>query len=152
MYRKLSDLVHHVMVFFSSLSLASTTSVLFPDSVSPVLYFLCFLLSGGEMLLWIFEKIIQKIEEEEEEWYFQRRRMTLCANMPPERMLPFASQVAAIGCRALGARAGLPQLTDPRLKPFLVNDPQNVAALLSKRTQVKAIVNLGFFLIVFSLS
>ncbi|XP_006355416.1 LOW QUALITY PROTEIN: ribokinase-like [Solanum tuberosum] len=39
----------------------------------------------------------------------------LCANMPPERMLPFASQVAAIGCRALGARAGLPQLTDPRL-------------------------------------
>ncbi|WMV43578.1 hypothetical protein MTR67_036963 [Solanum verrucosum] len=54
----------------------------------------------------------------------------LCANMPPERMLPFASQVAAIGCRALGARAGLPQLTDPRLKPFLLNDPQNVATLL----------------------
>ncbi|XP_049376625.1 uncharacterized protein LOC125841515 isoform X1 [Solanum stenotomum] len=54
----------------------------------------------------------------------------LCANMPPERMLPFASQVAGIGCRALGARAGLPQLTDPRLKPFLVNDPQNVATLL----------------------
>ncbi|KAG5592861.1 hypothetical protein H5410_043375 [Solanum commersonii] len=54
----------------------------------------------------------------------------LCANMPPERMLPFASQVAAIGCRALGARAGLPQLTDPRLKPFLWNDPQNVATLL----------------------
>ncbi|KAH0643044.1 hypothetical protein KY290_034646 [Solanum tuberosum] len=40
----------------------------------------------------------------------------LCANMAPERMLPYASQVAAIGCRALGARAGLPQLTDPRLK------------------------------------
>ncbi|KAK4728477.1 hypothetical protein R3W88_021465 [Solanum pinnatisectum] len=54
----------------------------------------------------------------------------LCANMPPERMLPFASQVAAIGCRVLGARAGLPQLTDPRLKPFLLNDPQNVATLL----------------------
>ncbi|XP_059275908.1 uncharacterized protein LOC132030344 [Lycium ferocissimum] len=54
----------------------------------------------------------------------------LCANMPPERMLTFASQVAGIGCRALGARAGLPHLTDPRLRPFLVNDPQNVATLL----------------------
>jgi len=73
MYRKFSDLVHHVMIFFSSLSLASTASVLFPDSVSPVLYFLCFLLSGGEMLLWIFEKIKQKIEEES---YLQRRRMS----------------------------------------------------------------------------
>ncbi|KAK4338223.1 hypothetical protein RND71_042710 [Anisodus tanguticus] len=55
---------------------------------------------------------------------------SLCANMPPERMLTFASQVAGIGCRALGARAGLPHLTDPRLRPFLVNDPQNVATLL----------------------
>ncbi|XP_016471152.1 uncharacterized protein LOC107793340 isoform X2 [Nicotiana tabacum] len=54
----------------------------------------------------------------------------LCANMPPEKMLPFASQVAGIGCRALGARAGLPHLADPRLRPFSVNDPQNVATLL----------------------
>lgn len=54
----------------------------------------------------------------------------LCANMPSERMLTFASQVAGIGCRALGARAGLPRLTDPRLRPFLVSDPQNVATLL----------------------
>ncbi|XP_055821264.1 uncharacterized protein LOC129889831 isoform X2 [Solanum dulcamara] len=46
----------------------------------------------------------------------------LCANMPPERMLTFASQVAGIGCRALGARAGLPHLTDPRLRPFLMNE------------------------------
>lgn len=74
--------------------------------------------------------------------------------MPPERMLTFASQVvsrlqlcfgliqivnvreanlgivgllqAGIGCRALGARAGLPHLTDPRLRPFLMN----VATLL----------------------
>ncbi|KAH0648622.1 hypothetical protein KY285_033870 [Solanum tuberosum] len=44
---------------------------------------------------------------------------SLCANFPPEKMLMFASQVAAIGCRALGARAGLPHLTDPRLSPFL---------------------------------
>lgn len=43
----------------------------------------------------------------------------LCANMPPEKMLPFAAQVAAIGCRALGARTGLPPHTDPRLVPFL---------------------------------
>ncbi|CAN4078012.1 unnamed protein product [Withania somnifera] len=44
---------------------------------------------------------------------------SLYANLPPEKMLMFASQVAAVGCRALGARAGLPQLTDPRLSPFL---------------------------------
>lgn len=45
---------------------------------------------------------------------------SICANMPPEKMLPFAAQVAAIKCRALGARAGLPRYTDPRLSPFLV--------------------------------
>ncbi|KAK9206437.1 hypothetical protein WN943_016713 [Citrus x changshan-huyou] len=38
----------------------------------------------------------------------------LCANMPPEKMLPFAAQVAAAGCRALGARTSLPHRTDPR--------------------------------------
>ncbi|GMI98676.1 hypothetical protein like AT4G28706 [Hibiscus trionum] len=43
----------------------------------------------------------------------------LCAGMPPENMLPFAAQVAATGCRALGARAGLPHRTDPRLAGFL---------------------------------
>ncbi|KAL9397829.1 hypothetical protein Peur_012082 [Populus x canadensis] len=43
----------------------------------------------------------------------------ICANMPPEKMLPFASQVAAAGCRALGARTGLPHRTDPRLAAFL---------------------------------
>lgn len=65
--------------------------------------------------------------------------------MPPEKMLPFAARVvrqsaslcsqpraefpiltarswlqAAAGCRALGARTGLPVRTDPRLAPFLV--------------------------------
>ncbi|CAH8322584.1 unnamed protein product [Eruca vesicaria subsp. sativa] len=44
----------------------------------------------------------------------------LCAGMPPEKMLPFAAQVAACNCRALGARTGLPHRTDPRLVPFLV--------------------------------
>ncbi|GMP99254.1 hypothetical protein CsSME_00046796 [Camellia sinensis var. sinensis] len=43
----------------------------------------------------------------------------ICASMQPEKMLLFAAQVAAAGCRALGARAGLPYLTDPRLAPFL---------------------------------
>ncbi|OMO90523.1 Ribokinase [Corchorus capsularis] len=43
----------------------------------------------------------------------------LCAGMPPEKMLPFAAQVAACGCRALGARTGLPHRTDPRLATFL---------------------------------
>ncbi|WMV43571.1 hypothetical protein MTR67_036956 [Solanum verrucosum] len=69
MYRKFSNLVHHVMVFFTSLSLASTASVLFTYPVSHVVFSLCFLLFGGEMLLWVFKKIMQKFEEEEE--YFQ---------------------------------------------------------------------------------
>ncbi|XP_042516485.1 ketohexokinase-like isoform X2 [Macadamia integrifolia] len=43
----------------------------------------------------------------------------ICADMPLEKMLPFAAQVAAAGCRALGARSGLPWHTDPRLAPFL---------------------------------
>ncbi|XP_058207540.1 uncharacterized protein LOC131320729 isoform X2 [Rhododendron vialii] len=43
----------------------------------------------------------------------------ICAGMQPEKMLPFATQVAAASCRALGARTGLPHRTDPRLAPFL---------------------------------
>ncbi|XP_052186360.1 uncharacterized protein LOC127797472 [Diospyros lotus] len=43
----------------------------------------------------------------------------ICAGMQPEKMLPFAAQVAAVGCRAMGARTGLPHRTDPRLAPFL---------------------------------
>ncbi|TQD74332.1 hypothetical protein C1H46_040127 [Malus baccata] len=43
----------------------------------------------------------------------------ICTNMPPEKMLPFAAQVGAICCRALGARAGLPHRTDSRLASFL---------------------------------
>ncbi|KAL6968111.1 hypothetical protein U1Q18_033914 [Sarracenia purpurea var. burkii] len=44
----------------------------------------------------------------------------VCASMPPEEMLPFAAQVAAASCRALGARTGLPRRSDPRLAPFLM--------------------------------
>ncbi|KAJ0966551.1 hypothetical protein J5N97_023468 [Dioscorea zingiberensis] len=44
----------------------------------------------------------------------------LCAEMPAEKMLPFAAKVAAAGCRALGARSGLPRRTDPCLAPFLL--------------------------------
>ncbi|XP_022967275.1 ribokinase-like isoform X1 [Cucurbita maxima] len=43
----------------------------------------------------------------------------LCVNMPPEKLLPFSTQVAAGCCRALGARSGLPYRTDPRLASFL---------------------------------
>ncbi|CAA6655355.1 unnamed protein product [Spirodela intermedia] len=45
---------------------------------------------------------------------------SLCAEMPPEKMLPLAARVAAAGCRALGARTGLPVRTDPRLAQFLL--------------------------------
>ncbi|ONH93083.1 hypothetical protein PRUPE_8G212100 [Prunus persica] len=43
----------------------------------------------------------------------------ICSNMPPEKMLPFAAQVAASCCRAFGARTGLPHRTDARLASFL---------------------------------
>ncbi|KAF6144378.1 hypothetical protein GIB67_024605 [Kingdonia uniflora] len=43
----------------------------------------------------------------------------VCEGMPPEKMLPFASQVGAAACRALGARTGLPRRIDPILAPFL---------------------------------
>ncbi|XP_004290006.1 PREDICTED: ribokinase [Fragaria vesca subsp. vesca] len=43
----------------------------------------------------------------------------VCTNMPPEKMLPFAAQVAAACCRGLGARTSLPYRTDPLLAPFL---------------------------------
>ncbi|KAI6694522.1 hypothetical protein NL676_022232 [Syzygium grande] len=43
----------------------------------------------------------------------------ICADMSPEKLLPFAAQVAAANCRALGARTSLPYRTDPRLAPFL---------------------------------
>ena len=80
--------------------------------------------------------------------------VALSADMPPEKMLPFAAKVvstpmafdiskctsqetgpncefvcslgtilllqAACGCRALGARSGLPYRSDPRLTPFLI--------------------------------
>ncbi|XP_061368600.1 uncharacterized protein LOC133311560 isoform X1 [Gastrolobium bilobum] len=43
----------------------------------------------------------------------------ICANLSPEKMLPFASYVAAASCRALGARSGLPYRTHPYLASFL---------------------------------
>ncbi|CAN4078003.1 unnamed protein product [Withania somnifera] len=75
-YRKLSDMARHLMIFFTALSLASTASLLFPDPVSHVVFSLCFLLFGGEMLLWVSRKIMQHFEDES---YFQRRgrRMTI---------------------------------------------------------------------------
>uniref|UniRef100_A0A2N9HJL3 Carbohydrate kinase PfkB domain-containing protein n=1 Tax=Fagus sylvatica TaxID=28930 RepID=A0A2N9HJL3_FAGSY len=48
----------------------------------------------------------------------------ICADMPPEQMLPFAAQVAAANCRALGARTGLPYHTDPHLVSFLQQSSQ----------------------------
>ncbi|KAF5178347.1 Ketohexokinase [Thalictrum thalictroides] len=36
---------------------------------------------------------------------------SICADKPPEKMLPFAASVAAAACKALGARSGLPKYT-----------------------------------------
>ncbi|XP_021763357.1 ribokinase-like isoform X2 [Chenopodium quinoa] len=52
-----------------------------------------------------------------------------CVKLPPERMLPFASQVAACSCRALGARSGLPRHSDTRLAPFL-HEGSEIAGLV----------------------
>ncbi|KAL6883224.1 hypothetical protein ACP4OV_010638 [Aristida adscensionis] len=46
----------------------------------------------------------------------------LSTEMAAEKMLPFACQVAGIKCRAVGARAGLPWRSDPRLAKFLELD------------------------------
>ncbi|CAM0956871.1 unnamed protein product [Alopecurus aequalis] len=43
----------------------------------------------------------------------------LSMEMPPEKMLPFACQVAGIKCRAIGARTGLPWQSDTRLSKYL---------------------------------
>ncbi|XP_047043354.1 ketohexokinase-like [Lolium rigidum] len=43
----------------------------------------------------------------------------LSRDMSPEKMLPFACQVAAIKCRAIGARTGLPWQSDTRLSKYL---------------------------------
>ncbi|KAK7831953.1 ketohexokinase [Quercus suber] len=53
----------------------------------------------------------------------------ICADMPPEQMLPFAAHVAAANCRALGARTGLPYRTDPRLAYFLQQSSQVITSL-----------------------
>ncbi|XP_031100975.1 ketohexokinase [Ipomoea triloba] len=45
---------------------------------------------------------------------------SICTDMPPQKMLPFACQVAAIKCRALGARGHLPRWNHPCLTPFLM--------------------------------
>ncbi|XP_054792221.1 uncharacterized protein LOC129297901 isoform X2 [Prosopis cineraria] len=47
----------------------------------------------------------------------------ICNNLSPEKMLPFASCVAAAKCRALGARSGLPRREDPCLASFYNRDP-----------------------------
>ncbi|KAF7804581.1 ribokinase-like isoform X1 [Senna tora] len=44
---------------------------------------------------------------------------SICNNFSPEKMLPFASCVAAANCKALGARSGLPYRRDPCLASFL---------------------------------
>uniref|UniRef100_A0A5B7CCL4 Uncharacterized protein n=1 Tax=Davidia involucrata TaxID=16924 RepID=A0A5B7CCL4_DAVIN len=50
--------VHHSMVLFKSLSVASLASILFPDRARPVLYVLYILLSAGELLQWIHRRTI----------------------------------------------------------------------------------------------
>lgn len=54
----------------------------------------------------------------------------LCADMPPERMLPFAAQVAACGCRGLGARSSLPHPSDPRLALYFTEGSKIAATML----------------------
>ncbi|KAJ1416827.1 Ribokinase-like [Sesbania bispinosa] len=51
----------------------------------------------------------------------------ICANFSPEKMLPFASYVAATNCKALGARSGLPYRTDTLLSTALIQPSKSSA-------------------------
>ncbi|WMV43654.1 hypothetical protein MTR67_037040 [Solanum verrucosum] len=89
MYKKFSDLVDNVMIFFISLYLASNASVMFTYPASHVVFSLCFLLSAGEMLLWVFKKIMQQFEEEEVTvWNNLRRRMNMNMGFEQRFRLP----------------------------------------------------------------
>ncbi|CAA2953661.1 Hypothetical predicted protein [Olea europaea subsp. europaea] len=46
----------HCMVFFGNTAVASLASIFFPDSIRPVLYVLCVLISGGELLYWVYRR------------------------------------------------------------------------------------------------
>lgn len=58
-YSRRGHLIFHGLVFFGSLSMACTISVLFPHFVRPLVY----LLPAVEILLWIFKKLMQQIAE-----------------------------------------------------------------------------------------
>ncbi|CAA2957016.1 Hypothetical predicted protein [Olea europaea subsp. europaea] len=45
----------HCMVFFGNTAVASLASIFFPDSIRPVLYVLCVLISAGELLYWVYQ-------------------------------------------------------------------------------------------------
>ncbi|CAA2953662.1 Hypothetical predicted protein [Olea europaea subsp. europaea] len=46
----------HCMVFSGNMVVASLASIFFPDSIRPVLYVLCVLISGGELLYRIYQR------------------------------------------------------------------------------------------------
>nr|GLL43067.1 hypothetical protein A4A49_63750 [Ipomoea trifida] len=92
LYRSCEDIVCIATVFFPLLSLLSTASVLFPDSVRPVLYVLCVLISAGECLQWIFQKIKNQLREREGNgWGFQQ----FANNLGIRRFIGFPSMTMA---------------------------------------------------------
>ncbi|CAA2953663.1 Hypothetical predicted protein [Olea europaea subsp. europaea] len=46
----------HCMAFSGNTVVASLASIFFPDSIRPVLYVLCVLISGGELLYWVYQR------------------------------------------------------------------------------------------------
>ncbi|CAA3028894.1 Hypothetical predicted protein [Olea europaea subsp. europaea] len=46
----------HCMVLFGNTAVASLASIFFPDSIRPVLYVLCVLISTGELLYWVYQR------------------------------------------------------------------------------------------------
>lgn len=92
LYQSCDGVVRTAMVFFPLLSLLSTASVLFPDSVRPVLYALCVLISAGEWLQWIFQKIKNQLREREENgWGVQQ----FANNLGIRRFIGFLSMTMA---------------------------------------------------------
>lgn len=63
LYRPSAHLIPRAMLLFALLSLLSTASVLFPDSIRGVFYLLCILLPAGDLLDSLFQKIKNRFSQ-----------------------------------------------------------------------------------------
>ncbi|KAL3525177.1 hypothetical protein ACH5RR_013549 [Cinchona calisaya] len=55
------NVVYCSLLFTGSLCLAATTSFLFPDSVSPVIFVIYFIRSAAELLYWVYQRLGEEL-------------------------------------------------------------------------------------------